>query len=509
MEFDMAEPVHELMNRLKQLQKRHAQTERGAVIVLVALSLITMLVMVAFSVDLGSARQGKALAQSTTDSAALAGAAALAGRRNGSVDQGSTDLTQAYYDAASWAFKNLAITMPSATNCGTSKKCYNASDTKHTTVEVTSPYTPARLPASWNATTDPGTFIHVKTCFDNPTSIAGVIGINNIRVCSESTARGTGKFLSNTADEDDANDSFARCATSDTVPLWDTAHWFPTATPAKDIPGKNNFGGTYLFATNLDPSSVVVSIASDTPFSIGDQGPATVHDFPESSPYVSVVQKAGTYKWEIKFTNYTTVDSHGVPNGAKNFKDTLPAGAYVFAVYAKTVIPVVGLPVCNQTLFNTVINSGGKAAVSGPCQEDLFRGGTTPPNGAVVRPGDLLTATYYDETKPFVPQATDSAVIKKHGLTMTLTGASGAVDITSSVTSPPNQPQFFVGAGHEYQWQQVYTYILPNDGSLASGQYTVEIQVYDSDQNKTGGDCGYSKWTINFAGADGQVSLWD
>jgi Flp pilus assembly protein TadG len=501
MERNVAESVHQLM------KGRQHPRERGAVIVLVALTLVMMLTMLAFSVDLGSARQAKAQVSSTTDSAALAGAAALAGRRNGSVDQGGSDLTQAFYDAASWAFKNLAVTMPSPTNCGTNKKCYNASDAKHTSVEITSPYTPTRLPSSWNAVSDPATFLHVKTCYDNPTSIAGVIGIRSLHVCSESTARGTGKFVANTAEEDDLNDSFARCATSDTVPLFDTAHWFPTATPAKDIPGKNNFGATYLNTVNLDPTSVVVTIASDNPFSIGDQGAATVHDFPESSAYVSVVSKAGApnYKWEIKFTNYTTVDSHGVPNGAKNFKDTLPAGQYTFAVYAKTV----GGLLCNQTLFTTTINAGGKNASSGPCQEDLFRGGTSPPNGAVVRPGDLLTATYYDETKPFVPQSTDSAQVKSHAMRMTLTGASGPVDITGSVTSPPGQPIFVLGAAHEYQWQQVYTYILPNDGSLASGQYTVEIQVYDSDQNKTGGDCGYSKWTINFAGADGQVQLWD
>ena len=65
---------------------------------------------------------------------------------------------------------------------------------------------------------------------------------------------------------------------------------------------------------------------------------------------------------------------------------------------------------------------------------------------------------------------------------------------------------FIPNSGHEFQWQQVYKYVIP--ASFMNGEYSFRIQVYDSDQNKAGGDCGYAVWTVSFsAGINGVVEL--
>jgi hypothetical protein len=369
-------------------------------------------------------------------------------------------------------------------------------------VEITTPYTAARTKAD-GTPFDPNELLHVKACWSDPTQIAGIIGISSIRVCSDATARAAGAIVQNTDPQDQAGDPFARCGVD--APLFDTAHWFPTATPAKDIPGKNNFGATYLYAQDLDPASVVFTIASSNgvPFTMGGQSAATVHEFTQAdTDYVTIVDKGvsgGNQKWELKFFNKVLDNNGNLVN--KNFKDTMPAGVYSFAVYAKSVSGA-----CNQTLFSVIINTSSKAAALGPCQEDLFRGGTSPRSGSIVQPGDTLLATYYDETPPFIPPAGSDANIQSHGLIFTLTGATGTTDITGSIIkNPVGGNGAATGQGGEYKWKQEYRYILPN--TLTNGQYTVRVQIYDSDQNKTGGDCGYAQWTVNFRGGAGLVEL--
>jgi hypothetical protein len=172
-------------------------------------------------------------------------------------------------------------------------------------------------------------------------------------------------------------------------------------------------------------------------------------------------------------------------------------------VYAKT---SANPSACNQPTFPVVINTSKKAAV-GPCQEDLFRGGTTPPSGTMIGPNDdrTVTATYFDETPPFVTDSTD-ANVRSHMMHFEIKGGiyTDWTDFTSSVVASAvtNNPS----AGHEYKFQQVYQYTIP--ATFLNGEYSFRIQVYDSDQNKSGGDCGFAIWTINFAaGVNGQVEL--
>ncbi|HEX4821607.1 MAG TPA: Tad domain-containing protein [Acidimicrobiales bacterium] len=497
-----------MAEQLHRVKTARAADERGSVIPLVAGAIVMLLVMVALAVDLGNAHQAKGLAQSTTDSAALAGAQAIAGVKNGGAPQGG--VSQAVYDAANWAFQNLSLPMPSPTkSCGgdPSKTCYAAADPAGTTVEVTTPYTPSRTKPDGTAYAA-NELIHVRTCWNNQTFIARVIGISTVRVCSEATARGSGVIHANTDMEDETNDPFARCS-SDTD-IFDTSHWFPTNNPSKDIPGKNNWGATYLYTTNLDPSSIVFTMSSQDPFEIGGQPSAKVHEFTVPSPYIKVDPKPapnggpdaqGRYKWEIKFTNYTALDGSGNGKDAKNFKDVLPNGIYAFAIYAKT-----SSNLCNQTTFPVVINTSKKAK-DGVCQEDLFRGGTTPASGTqITDPNNrTVTATYFDETPPFVTDSTDPNV-RSHMMHFEIKGGiyTDWTDFTSSVVASgvTNNPT----AGHEYKFQQVYQYTIPT--TFMNGQYSFRIQVYDSDQNKAGGDCGFAIWTVNFAaGVNGRVEL--
>jgi Flp pilus assembly protein TadG len=504
----MAECVYGVMNG----RACRGHGDRGSVLPLVAIGLVLMLVMAAFAIDLGNARQAKGLAQSTTDSAALAGAAALAGVTNGASTP-PAGISQAVWDAASWAFKNLSLTAPTSGTkpCDNddSKTCFSAGDAASTRVEVTTPYTTTRVQPNGKAYT-PADLLHVKTCWNNDTFIANVIGISTIRVCSEATAHVIGKVPQNTDDQDDAGDPFALCP-SDTA-LFDTGEWLPSHKATKDIPkeipGKNHYGATYLYGSDLDQTSVKFTIGSSTAFAIGGQASAKVHEFGATSPYVKLdfkEVKNGLYKWEIRFTNYTAVDGAGVPKDAKNFKDTLPDGIYTFAVYAASLNGK-----CNQTTFSVVIGSSSKSSSLGPCQEDLFRGGTTPPNGTVIGVNDphSVTATYYDETPPFVPAAdvTDANVLS-HKMHFWVKGGpyTDFTDFTSSITSLAGEPSLDSSRTHEYKWKQTYTYAIPAD--FFNGEYTFRIQVYDSDQNKAGGDCGFAEWTINFQGGKGGVEL--
>jgi hypothetical protein len=511
------------------MSARMKNDDRGNVIPIVALSLVMLLTMVAFAVDLGNARQAKALAASTTDAAALAGAQAIAGVKSGGTPP--VGMTQPVYDAASWAFRNLSATLPANPSkpCdgNSDKTCFSSGDSRNIRVEVTTPYCPSGAAATGGIcpttvkTQPDGTpytasqLLHVKTCWDEATAIAKVIGVEIIRVCSEATARAVGKIVVNTDQQDATNDPFARCSVDSDI--FDPNKYFDGGKPSvdipKQIPGHNNYGATYLYTTDLNPASVKFDISSNTAFAIGGQAAAKDHTFDSTSPYVSIVYKnqdaQGRYKWELKFTNFTGTGSNGLPNGAKNFKDTLPDGQYTFAVYAETNSTP---PLCHQEVWSVTINNT-KAANVGLCQEDLFRGGfgTVPSSGAQVKAGDTLVATYYDETRPFKPELTDTPEVRSHGLIFRMTGSDGnPQDLTllpGYSPTPADGRGLPNGGSGEYKWKQEYKYVLPSN--LATDQYLVEIQIYDSDQNKTGGDCGYAKWTINFSGQDGKVELVD
>jgi uncharacterized membrane protein len=68
------------MSRRRHVSSSRPDDERGAVLVLVALTMVALLIVTAIVIDLGYARGGAGFDQSSADLAALAGGEALAER---------------------------------------------------------------------------------------------------------------------------------------------------------------------------------------------------------------------------------------------------------------------------------------------------------------------------------------------------------------------------------------------------------------------------------------------
>lgn len=91
---------------------RSAHDERGSVVILMAFMMTTLLVMVAFAVDLGNARQFRRQAQSAADVAVLAGAAEISGKSD------PAELSRAVSQVKLYVERNLDITAAAWNGCG-------------------------------------------------------------------------------------------------------------------------------------------------------------------------------------------------------------------------------------------------------------------------------------------------------------------------------------------------------------------------------------------------------
>ena len=125
-----------------------------------------------------------------------------------------------------------------------------------------------------------------------------------------------------------------------------------------------------------------------------------------------------------------------------------------------------------------------------------------------------ITATYYDETRPFVAgdDVIDPSVLE-HEIRFWIKGGpftdfeDKTIDLTVDPSDDgiPGHGTANPGGSHEYKWIQIYRYTIPD--TFLNGEYTFRMRVYDSDQNKAGGDCGFAEWTVNFQGGNGGVQL--
>jgi hypothetical protein len=291
---------------------------------------------------------------------------------------------------------------------------------------------------------------------------------------------GTKKCPINNDVQDAVGDPYGRCAVARAI--FDPNRWIPADRKVKD---GSAFGGTYLFGVDLDPASVVFTIDG-----------VDVRAGASAAVVVSSKGRSGAnFKWELKYDK--------LPD-----KKTLGDGVHTAALYANALDGT-----CQQSLWTFVVGKAPKATTAGACQEDVFRGGSTPAAGSVVQAGDVVSATYYDETPLFTYDGADPGALE-HNLIFNIDPASnpGAVAdprfnvpiqtvATDGVAPPPGTAyryDFLGSKGGEYKYGSKIWYTLP--ASLAEGEHTVYLRAYDSDQNKAGGDCGITQWKVNFVG---------
>src|SRR4051812_20867935 len=183
--------------RLRRIVTRDgAARDAGFSILLVALLLTVFMVVTALVVDLGNARQQRREAQAAADAGALAGAQDLYASPHVPTGCSDANCSAAYYtfnsaqivpgSAAAFAAGRGACTQETAVTVnGSTETCYQYT-INGTTVDVKSPY-------SLGGTTTPDpTMVHVKICWNAPTTFARVIGTNNVNVCGAATAQNTG-----------------------------------------------------------------------------------------------------------------------------------------------------------------------------------------------------------------------------------------------------------------------------------------------------------------------------
>jgi hypothetical protein len=158
-----------------------ADGDRGAAVMLFALTLTVLVGMAAFAIDLGNARQESRHAQASSDAGALAGAQDLPVQGADAVAAATAKST-----AASYAASNVlgsAVT-PTEVTCGagepTNASCYEAGDAS---IVVATPYDTS------SSSLPDHNLIYVRTCRPTETFFAGALGATSPTVCREAVAR--------------------------------------------------------------------------------------------------------------------------------------------------------------------------------------------------------------------------------------------------------------------------------------------------------------------------------
>ena len=157
----------------------------GLSVLLVGLALVPLLVLSAFVVDLGNARQETRLAQTASDAAALAGAADLPiPSDSAAVKSAAPAAVKA--SAAAYAASNTVGSgvTPGAATCQAdapaNASCYRADDVD---VTVATPYTGGSFGI------DASSLVYVEICWPTVTFFGSVVGWTSPRVCRDSVAR--------------------------------------------------------------------------------------------------------------------------------------------------------------------------------------------------------------------------------------------------------------------------------------------------------------------------------
>jgi|GEM_PF-4521039 len=496
--------------RLMTRRARRAMDEAGVTMVIFSLLIVALLVVVAIVIDLGNARQQKRQLQNAADAAALAGAHDIG-------VTGGDPCAQ----AATYVYNNLTLGTPS------NKTCTTTVPTGYT-ITITTPYTGG--PAAFE--TDGGaSLVNVKVCKAVGTSFARIIGITSVNVCGNATARkiggSTGCTGSNcgttTADPD------APC----TVDAFTTNGYFDQSAPdhlqanppgMKATSDNNHSGGaaggpaaenawmgaTYSSTTDIDltnnpPKFVLTNVTSGSTvvsntYTSGNTGPVYI----KRMTTVRGVDVSGSFVYDIAWK---------VPGGnVNNATYSISMSAYdsTSSSYAPN-------GKCGKAQWSFTKGHPPSSGGSSPCipgasgqVEDSFLGTQFPAAGQVVGPGDTVGATFQDESPVYngtdTPSHQIQFIIDK--------GTSNEIDLTeapagTTTSAGPNtltptsgtqfslrSPTTLVHTSEKYSTDIYYT--LP--ASMTNGLHTVYLIAYDTDSNKSGGDCGVGTWSFNLSG---------
>jgi Flp pilus assembly protein TadG len=157
-----------MVHRSQSVAVAEAEDEQGAVIVLLAFLLFTLLVMVALVIDLANARQTRRQAQNAADAAALSAAVVLA-------RPGPPNFAQAVADAKRYVFSNYGDVGPWSGCADTSALGYKPD--------------PGNDCISFNSTTAPN-LVRVRIPTRSvPTLFGGVAGLKEINVDASAIAQ--------------------------------------------------------------------------------------------------------------------------------------------------------------------------------------------------------------------------------------------------------------------------------------------------------------------------------
>jgi hypothetical protein len=498
-----------LTDRLRRIRASRGG-DAGFSILLVALLLTVFMVVTAIVVDLGNARQQKREAQSAADAGALAGAQDLYASPH--VPSGCSD---ANCSAAYYTFNSAQIVPSSAANLLSSRgsctqetvvsgeTCYQYT-INGTTVDVKSPY-------FFNGTAD-STMVHVRVCWNAPTTFARVIGTNNVNVCGAATAQNTGSgggSGGSTTPVADCitEDNFADSNDNPQIYVFNPGD-YPDTTHVIDfskgnaIP-KNHTDLVALFdghGTAIDLSSIVFKAPTTVSGPLGQNAtlsqvtPNSNHG-PESSNAVGqgyVVQtldnanKVQTYvagSTRVLISYQLPDDSH-LKVGGKNF-------VYTATLHVNDTENAGASPPVRCGNADWTFTHDGKNLTSGgsTCGENSFFGFPTEPiNGQVVAGTTVVKAFYVDES-----------VIQNHDISDVYWNTHNGVDGGYTLTASD-------GAHSKDKFNTTIGWKVPS--TLANGNYKIYLKAYDTDNNKAGNDCGVGTWTITVTGGtSGSVNL--
>ena len=567
-----------LIRAARQHTTRRVRDDGGFAIVLVALLLVFFMIVAAIVVDLANAREEDRQAIAAADAGALAGAqginpnAVMPGACSGPKD---VNCLAAYHTFSSANIIPTAAQMTGRSACTldvvkANETCWHYSSGK-ASVEVKRPY---QLPGTGSPDNN---LIHVKICWDTPTSFARVIGVSSVNVCGTATAKNTpaggGGGTSGQTPDCSVEDNFVDPGDSGTIYVFDPGKYpdegaqVNFAADGGKVPKAKEdlvvvFDGhdseidlssvTFTapsYTSGLSGNSVPLQRLDPTIDKHGPESPAASGASPTGSKFViqslvnpvyaadGTLQK-GTVKPYTPGAPWLTIISYQLPDDAH-----LGGAGSTFIFTAKVhatdsdnggVDPPTK---CGNAAWTFNHNGTVTAAGGSTCGENSFYGfPAEPTDGKVnVKSNPLIKAYYTDEShlqymdytdtywNTHTPNAGVDFTYTKAGdptvhriAPSTLTGPSAwglgltipkGDDYNLSGTTPTVSGGYWFVDPSPKAADKFYTMVEWDASALTDGNYTINLKMFDTDNNKPGNDCGIMTWTIAVSGNPGDIRL--